>query len=303
MWRSGSFSRLSPVQPSGQGLWLYLLTCPESCSIPGAIVAGRAQLAEALHWPVENFNSCWLEIAGEGMALADWGARLVWLPRGPYENPPLNPNIVKSWAAVYRTLPDCKLKVRIYSDLRDFTKDFGKGFAEAFTEAFGKAFTKDLPKERVKGGVPKGVGSREEGVGNKERDRAREEPELPPGDDPEGRDQPPTPAPKRFTPPSLDQVTALVKERGYTFDPQGFINHYEANGWMVGKNRMKDWRAACAEWQRHELERRTPAGPAPPAKPTRLCQACHEPISKADALVSERFCHKCRGAGGEARAV
>jgi hypothetical protein len=160
IWRSGSFSRLSPVQASGQALWLYLLTCPESCAIPGAIVAGRAQLAEALAWPLQDFDRCYAEVAAEGMSVADWGARLVWLPRGLYENPPANPNIVKSWAPVFRTLPDCHLKARIYRDLQEFTKAFGKGFAEAFSEAFGKAFRKGFAPS----GGTKGVGSREEGV-------------------------------------------------------------------------------------------------------------------------------------------
>ena len=164
IWRSGSFSRLSRIEPSGQALWLYLLTCPESCAIPGVIVAGRAQLAEALGWPVEKFDQCYAEIAAERMAVVDWSARLLWLPRGPYENPPANPNIVKSWAPVFRTLPDCALKARIYSELHDFTKAFGKGFAEAFDEAFPKAFGKGLGKGFVPSGVPKGVGSREEGV-------------------------------------------------------------------------------------------------------------------------------------------
>lgn len=59
----------------------------------------------------------------------------------------------------------------------------------------------------------------------------------------EGADKPPTRP--RFLPPTLEEVTAYVQERGSKVDPQGFIDFYAAKGWMVGKNKMKDWKAAC----------------------------------------------------------
>ena len=58
-----------------------------------------------------------------------------------------------------------------------------------------------------------------------------------------GADKPPTRP--RFVPPTLEEVTAYVQERGSRVDPQGFIDFYAAKGWMVGKNKMKDWKAAC----------------------------------------------------------
>lgn len=53
-----------------------------------------------------------------------------------------------------------------------------------------------------------------------------------------------TPARKRFTPPTLAEVTAYCRERQNAVDPQRFIDYYTANGWKVGKNSMKDWKAA-----------------------------------------------------------
>ncbi len=53
----------------------------------------------------------------------------------------------------------------------------------------------------------------------------------------------------RFTPPSLDDIKSLIKERNYTVDPNSFLNFYASKGWMVGKNKMKDWRAALAGWE------------------------------------------------------
>lgn len=60
--------------------------------------------------------------------------------------------------------------------------------------------------------------------------------------------KPPRP---RFTPPTLEEVTAYCKERGNGVDAQHFLDHYSANGWKVGKNPMKDWKAAVRTWERN----------------------------------------------------
>ena len=49
----------------------------------------------------------------------------------------------------------------------------------------------------------------------------------------------------RFIPPTLEEVEEYIKEKGLLVDPQGFIDFYESKGWMVGKNKMKVWGAAC----------------------------------------------------------
>ena len=50
-------------------------------------------------------------------------------------------------------------------------------------------------------------------------------------------------------PPSLDEVAAYCIERGKGIDPKAWIDHYQANGWKVGRNAMKDWRAAVRTWE------------------------------------------------------
>jgi len=286
IWRSGSFSRLSRVAPSGQGLWLYLLTCPESCSIPGVILAGRAQLAEALDWSLRDFDRCYSEIADEGMSVADWNARLVWLARGPYENPPNSVNVVKAWAPVFRTLPDCKLKARIYRDLRNFTKAYGDAFAYAFTDAFGDAIPKGIRTSMRHQGVgSRDEGSREEGRDVVERGQrtTTTQPELPPDDDP-----PTPPLGHRFTPPTADDLRAHIAEKHYTFTPEAFLAYYTANGWKVGRNAMKDWRAACVTWQGREQPR-----PAMTPKPPTLCRDCRQPMTKPETMEGTT-CRACR---------
>ena len=54
----------------------------------------------------------------------------------------------------------------------------------------------------------------------------------------------------RFTPPTLDDVQAYCFERGNNVDPQRFVDYYSSNGWKVGKNPMKDWKAAVRTWEK-----------------------------------------------------
>lgn len=55
----------------------------------------------------------------------------------------------------------------------------------------------------------------------------------------------------RFTPPDMDTVRDYCKERGNNVDPQTFIDFYTSKGWMVGKNKMKDWQAAVRTWEKN----------------------------------------------------
>lgn len=54
---------------------------------------------------------------------------------------------------------------------------------------------------------------------------------------------------KKFVPPTVDEVNKHIEEKGYHFDAEAFIAFYESNGWMVGKNKMKSWKAACVTWE------------------------------------------------------
>jgi hypothetical protein len=54
-----------------------------------------------------------------------------------------------------------------------------------------------------------------------------------------------------FAIPSLGEITAYCQERGNKVDPQNFFDHYTANGWLVGRNHMKDWRAAVRTWEKN----------------------------------------------------
>ena len=54
---------------------------------------------------------------------------------------------------------------------------------------------------------------------------------------------------QKFTPPTVEEVTAYCRERDNNIDPQHFIDYYEARNWMLGKTKMKDWKAAIRTWE------------------------------------------------------
>lgn len=62
----------------------------------------------------------------------------------------------------------------------------------------------------------------------------------------EGRQAPKSP---RFKKPSIQQIIEYCSERGNSIDPNEFFDHYEANGWVRGKTKIKDWKACVRTWE------------------------------------------------------
>ena len=58
-----------------------------------------------------------------------------------------------------------------------------------------------------------------------------------------------------FIPPTVEEVRAYCQERGNNVDPEKFVDFYESKGWMIGKNKMKDYKAAIRHWERDEKKK------------------------------------------------
>lgn len=57
-----------------------------------------------------------------------------------------------------------------------------------------------------------------------------------------------------FKKPTIDEVTAYCTSRRNSVDPGKWLDHYESNGWVVGKTKMKDWQASIRTWERSNYE-------------------------------------------------
>ena len=61
---------------------------------------------------------------------------------------------------------------------------------------------------------------------------------------------------RNFVPPTLSEVKAYCQERNNGINPQSFIDFYESKGWLIGKTKMKDWKAAVRTWEQRRKEER-----------------------------------------------
>ena len=138
IWCDQKFRALSPIKPSGQALFLYLLTNPNTNVIPGLYRAGAAAMAEELGWSLEGFQKAFQEVLNQGLVKADFQARVIFIPNAIKYNKPQSPNVVKSWASHWDEIPECALKDFAYQALKAFTEELGEAFANAFDKAIGK---------------------------------------------------------------------------------------------------------------------------------------------------------------------
>ena len=60
---------------------------------------------------------------------------------------------------------------------------------------------------------------------------------------------------KRFEKPTLSQITQYCLERNNCVNAEQFYDYYESNGWKVGKNAMKDWKACVRTWERNGYDK------------------------------------------------
>ncbi|WP_336284184.1 DnaT-like ssDNA-binding domain-containing protein [Citrobacter arsenatis] len=158
MWDDPKFRALSSLPPSGQSLFIYLLTGPFTGIIPGLFKAGRAAMAEELGWDGEAFDLALDEAITLGLVKFDPKARIFWLPNAAKHNPPGSINVVKSWGRAFELLPDCDLKLEAWKSL--------KSACYGVSEAIGLAFDKAIPLPKampspLPSGIQKAVSSKQ----------------------------------------------------------------------------------------------------------------------------------------------
>ena len=73
-------------------------------------------------------------------------------------------------------------------------------------------------------------------------------------------------ADKCFAVPSAEEINAYCRETGKPIDAQGFISYYNSNGWKVGQNPMRDWKAAVIRWRKRDEESGKVYSPSPREK-------------------------------------
>lgn len=94
---------------------------------------------------------------------------------------------------------------------------------------------------------------------------------------------------KRFIPPSVQEIREYVTEMDYPVDPERFFDYYETRGWIAGKTKMKDWKAAVRLWARNQRES-VAEKPAPqPQKKAPPAVAYRDPNNWWNGMTRDEF--------------
>src|SRR5262249_51868859 len=110
-FKDSRFKGMSSPAPCAQYLYIYLQIGSETSHVPGVVANyGPAGLGEALGWTRDEVMECFAEIKRNGLGVADWENRLIFLPEVLAENPPDNKNVAVGWMRFLNELPQCGLK-------------------------------------------------------------------------------------------------------------------------------------------------------------------------------------------------
>lgn len=80
---------------------------------------------------------------------------------------------------------------------------------------------------------------------------------------------------KPFIPPTVEGVAAYCKERGNSVDAESFVAFYSSKGWMVGKNKMRDWKQAVITWEKRQRGYQARGSPAAETRDSNGWNAVH----------------------------
>lgn len=121
-----------------------------------------------------------------------------------------------SMITTHRTTRGLRIKVAKYNDFQTFDRYKGENFTlKALPKAIPEANSKPIKSPTIVNNV------------NNEKNDIY----------------------NRFKEPTIEEVDIYCKERKNTVNPQKFIDFYKSKGWMVGKNKMKDWKACVRTWE------------------------------------------------------
>ena len=91
---------------------------------------------------------------------------------------------------------------------------------------------------------------------------------------------------KKFIKPTILEISDYCFERNNKIDATHFFDYYEANGWMAGRVKMKDWKATVRTWEKNDYKKPHQNGQSP--KPDKLSNAI-EIFTTNDAILRERL--------------
>lgn len=136
IWNDAKFASLSDAAKLA---FMLTLTHPY-LTVVGAMRTGVSALRPHTNMSPRTFEKAFRELTAKGMVKYEEQVGLLWLPNFLKYNPPLSPNVVRSWPKALDLLPECDFREQIFAQLRGFLEDFDESFRKAFCEAFDDSF-------------------------------------------------------------------------------------------------------------------------------------------------------------------
>lgn len=152
----------------------------------------------------------------------------------------MNMTIKKEWYDVAEIMSDALQRAAFYEAL---TRYFFEG-----KEPEGKGEAA-LIFRLIKPEIDKDKQAKTKRKERTETKRTKTAPEKPKTKTTAAADEKQKVTPQRFQKPTIEEIKNYCDEKKYTnVDPAKFFNYYEANGWHVGRNPMKNWKASVTNW-------------------------------------------------------
>ena len=193
----------------------YLLTGPHSNGL-GCFKLSDGYILGDLGWSKETVSKRFTQLLEMGFAYRCEKTFFVLIPKFLCWNSIPNPNAAKARMKEVAVIPK---KFMYYNELIDSLERFGNHWPNGYVNGF----------ERVSEGVRD----------NKtKQNKTNHEQTIPKQKGAE-----------IFKPPSIEDVSAYCVERKNSINPEQFIDHYQANGWIRGKAKIKDWKACVRTWE------------------------------------------------------
>lgn len=226
MWKD---SKLKSISTESKLLFIYLLSCQHR-NVLGLYNLPKYYVQGDLGYPLETVTKGLVELFENGFVTYDECSETVLINNFLKYNPLENPNQVKGAVKVLPTIP----KTPLFNILVNILNDSDNKYLSDLRTGI-EQYAKSNGFERVTLTVPKQVEVKEE-VKVKEKVKNK----------------------GRFTPPTLEEVKSYCEERKNNVDAQKWIDFYEAKGWMIGKNKMTNWKAAVRTWEKETNKQAKP---------------------------------------------
>lgn len=228
IWTDEGFSRLAP-EAKLLAFWLLTSARTNRC---GVVLWSAALAAEETGVRLDRVEGVLDTVCRTVSWTFDPTSKTVFLGRWWRYNRPDNPSALKGALSDLHDVPRNNLKPALLRAMGDLPTPLHGVYRTVLDTVYDTVSPQEKEQEK-----------------EQEQEQEREGAAAPPTPAAPA-EAAPEPGPRRFVPPTVEEVAAYCRERGNAVDARTWHDFYASKGWMVGRNKMRDWRACVRTWER-----------------------------------------------------